>query len=272
MECYTGYLDSILTIFSNHNHPFILLNDFAMKWMGCANLPNGSVDVLVRSSRHDSILKDLLTLSDWEITQSQHRGIFEIFSEGETILKNTRDSSMWPYLRLFPEELFFLSIDGPIIEVPDLWAWNTTLVEIEFHPDRKNFLYGPKNYTAYCAASLPPPKWQSRSLKCKIPIYVPTITTFINAMWDHVREYADVKNEMLESARYNIRNFIRYLFLDRPHQRELILSKMYDENREVMKDRIDGYKRKITISINPRTREIGPYKPWEAAYPNGQEF
>jgi len=56
-------------------------------------------------------------------------------------------------MRLFKEELFFLSIDGPVIEVPDLWALNLTLVEKEYQPDRKNFLYGPKHFTASCPAS-----------------------------------------------------------------------------------------------------------------------
>ena len=104
MECYTGYLDSVLTIFSSHNHSFIVLNDLAMGWMGCRNLPNDSIDVLVRSSQHDSILRDLLASGGWEIAQSQQYGLFERLPEGETLLKSTADSALWGYMRLFPEE------------------------------------------------------------------------------------------------------------------------------------------------------------------------
>lgn len=284
MENNAGYLDNILAIFSRHGHPFILLGDLAMGWMGCRNIPDDSIDVLIRSSYHDSILKDLLALGDWEITQCRQFGAAEdlaegetlvtecLAGEGETLLKNVGVSIPWPYMRLFPEELFFLSIDGPVIEVPELWPWNTTLVEIKYHPDPKNFLYGPKHYTAFCPESLPPLTQRSRSSECKVPIYIPTIPTFINALWDQIREYKGAKDEMLVSAGCNISNFIRYLFLDRPHQKELILSEMYSENREVMKDRINRFKRMVNVSINPRTGEIGPINPWEAAYPNGQEF
>jgi hypothetical protein len=90
-------------------------------------------------SQHDFILRDLLACL--EITQSQQYGASKHLSKGKSLLRNTADSVLWSYMHLCSEKLFFRSIGGPVIEVPD----------------RKNFLYGPRNYTASFSASLPPP-------------------------------------------------------------------------------------------------------------------
>lgn len=33
-----GYLDEVLTIFEKYKHPFVLVDNLAMRWMGCKNL------------------------------------------------------------------------------------------------------------------------------------------------------------------------------------------------------------------------------------------
>jgi hypothetical protein len=45
-----------------------------------------------------------------------------------------------------------------------------------------------------------------------------------------------------------------------------------NKNREAMKVRIDGNRRKITRSINPKNGEIGLFMPWGAAHSNGRVF
>ncbi len=39
-NCYNIFLEELLTIFKSRSHPFVLLDNLAMCWMGSSNLPN----------------------------------------------------------------------------------------------------------------------------------------------------------------------------------------------------------------------------------------
>jgi hypothetical protein len=55
-----GYLDTVLSIFQRHDHPFILVSTLAMRWSGGNNLPEKGIDVLVRSSHLQALMDSLV--------------------------------------------------------------------------------------------------------------------------------------------------------------------------------------------------------------------
>lgn len=194
-------------------------------------------------------------------------------SDIDIVVQCLDHSVPWDFMRLVPEDLYFLSVDGPTIEVPDLMAGNSFLIESEYHPDKRNFRYGPFSLSPLDARI--PPAYRPRYTGSKFPIMIPTIQAYLNALFDHSREYEGCKGlrrEICTAATWNIRNFIRYLFLELPHQRALILSRLNRRNRGAMEDKLDRYRRKFSMIMDPKTREIRTNIPWVTAYPEGQDF
>jgi len=66
----TGYLDTVLSIFERHGHPFVLISTLAMIWNGANNMPGKEIDVLVRSSRLQTIVDDLIPSDNWALSQN----------------------------------------------------------------------------------------------------------------------------------------------------------------------------------------------------------
>lgn len=202
------------------------------------------------------------------MNSSQHRD-----SDIDIVLQCLDHSVPWDYLRLVPEDLYFLSVDGPTVEVPDLMDGHSFLIESEYHPDKKNFRYGP--YSLSPLDTRIPPSHRPRATGSKFPIMIPTIQAYLNALFDQSREYKGCKGlrrAICTAAVWNIRNFIRYLFLELPHQRALILSRLDRRNQGAMEDNLDRYRRKFSMTMDPKTREICTNIPWVTAYPEGQDF
>lgn len=175
----------------------------------------------------------------------------------DVVLQSLDHSVSWEFIRLVPEDLFFLSMDGPTVEVPDLVAGNSFLIELEYHPDKKNFRYGP--YSMSPSDAKTPPSNRPAAEGSEFLILIPTIQAYLNALFDQLREYegcSGLRRDIYAAASWNIRNFIRYLFLDLPHQTALILPRLNRRNRGAMEDKLNRYRRKFSMTMNPKTREI----------------
>lgn len=224
-----------------------------------------TISILVRTAQHDAIVSDLLRSGEWEDStlDRQEPGLptLEEPSPGDTVLRSLDAPAEPTYLRLYTEELYCLPVDVPTFRIPAIEASVPVLYEEEYHPD-PHLRYGPPtpSHPGSDRVELPDPK---------SPFFVPTIQAHLNACLDQLRKYEDdgSKGELVADASFNIRNYIRYLFLERPHQREKIMSKVCDRNKKLMEDRLNRYKRKLCVGIDRQSKTLYNVIPWELPIP-----
>lgn len=269
----TGYLDNALAIFERHEHPFILVSTLANTWSGANNCGRQEIDILIRSSQSDDIVQDLIASGDWKLPTN-----FAYINSNDSAINCTKIRDIWlesciedpwfDYLRLWPEELYKLSIDCRKVEVGDVQNMRTVLLEDEYYRDVHS-RFGPVRLSKLDEFVMPRLQFRAKFLNMHIPIFVPTIEAHLNAYLDQRREEIDTGRFNGGLPEYQIRNFIRYLFLDWAPNREWILAeKIQERNRELMNIRIDKFQRKLLIL---RDRVLDKYvfdkMPWELTIP-----
>ncbi|KAI4222168.1 MAG: hypothetical protein L6R36_006363 [Xanthoria steineri] len=184
----TGYLDRTLEIFSLHQHPFIVVSTLAVRWGGVGSLPQEEIDVLVRSADLAVIVEHLLASGGWELADNY---VTKDLIPDRTMINSTTIQDIWlktriedpwfRYLRLWPENLYNLSVDCPKIEIPDLLAKHTLLLEEEYYRDPHG-RFGPARASLYPNRIMPRLQIQARLTRPDIPIFIPTIEAHLNAL------------------------------------------------------------------------------------------
>ena len=266
----TGYLDTVLSIFEHHSHSFVLISTLAMRWNGANNMPMREIDVLVRSLQLQDIVDDLIASGEWALSQNPNEiaatlnetSIQDIWLES---LIEMPEFSAFKYLRLWPEELYHLSVtDCGKIEVPDVLAISTVLLEEEHYRDPHE-RFGPPRLSAKHTPILPNIEDRAKLVRRDIPIYVPTIQDHLNALLDQLREQTVTKLKCGNEPEWQIGNFIRYHYLDwAPARSWLLSSKIYERNLALMEFRLDRFRRKQLILYDMVLRKsVFDKMPWE---------
>ena len=286
----TGYLDNVLSIFDQHDHPFVLVGQYGMQWAGVNYIGRPEIDILVRSSQIQAITSDLVNSGEWKrLRFSPYADVSdEIFhyipgSLDDIWLEVTGDRVLCPYmglryLRLWPEEVYKLSVDGcSKLEVPDISPNNCVVLEDEYlrDPDKligppllKKKKRFPEDFdTRALLAVEHRAKWHRRD----VPIFVPLIAEFLNAHLEQFQEHHEFREEFelgIGSRAGNaLRLFIRYLYLDWDIVRDWLLeNKIKPEYRDVMRGMCDSYFRKpVPSSCNCKGefRVVFRPTPWE---------
>jgi hypothetical protein len=132
-----GYLDTVLSIFQRHDHPFILVSTLAMRWSGGNNCPQNEIDVLVRSSHLQALVDGLVESGEWEVSKNyadiegemNYQSLINHTSIHDVWLKACFPDPAFEYLRFWPEELYHLSVDCNKVEVPDISIRNYVVLE-----------------------------------------------------------------------------------------------------------------------------------------------
>lgn len=212
MPLCAGYLDSALLIFQKHNHPFILVSTLAMIWSGSNNSPEREIDVLVRSSLLETLVNDLVASGEWKTNDDQIPDHTTTTAKS-VWLKSCLEDPFMEYLRLWPEELYKLSIDCNKIEVPDIWAMQPVLLEEEYYRNPYE-RFGPPRLSTRTRPILPRLQVRAKIMKQEIPIFIPTIEDHLNAYLDQLREELDTRLVSGGYPKWQIRNFVRFLYLD----------------------------------------------------------
>lgn len=285
MFCGKGYLDEVLTVFEKHKHPFVLVDNLAMRWMGCKNIAQPvsiiyhlpidrgliimtqDVDILVRRSQLSDIVTDILSTGDWHKEKSEERDMKDNhpYADSDTVLRAVSSfHGLYRCLRLWTEDLYFLSVDGPKIEIPDVCAWNTTIVEHKYHPDIQKRMYGPIFVGTQEPGILPPLEYQAKSPKIKVSIFIPTIARYLEARIQQHKRLSSTWTRRRICSDFDLRNFFRYMFFDLPHQQKKILPELSKDGQEHMIYRMQTYKRKPIYRIDGLTMKFIEVKPWES--------
>lgn len=147
------------------------------------------------------------------------------------------------------------------------------MVDLEYHPDKKNFRYGTRSMSP--SDTRMPLQNRPRAKSSDFPILIPTVQAYLTALFDQLREYekcVGLRREICLTACWNVKRLIRYLYFDRPHQRALILSRLYGRNRRAIEDRLDRYRRIFPLTIDPKIQQTRKKILWVTAYPEGQDL
>lgn len=137
------------------------------------------------------IVADLISTGNWERHEIEGMNSIQQLDLGfDVVLQSLDHSVSWDFIRLVPEDLFFLSVDGPTVEVPDLVAGNSFLIELEYHPDKKHFRYGP--YSMSPSDARIPPSNRPTAEGSEFPILIPTVQAYLNALFDQYTKVAVV--------------------------------------------------------------------------------
>jgi hypothetical protein len=211
--------------------------------------------LLIRDSEMQVIQADLLATEQFELVeQNLDLRLSDTYAQQVPRLHLKTDDAPYKCISLWSERVYMLDIDGDKIEVPDPQAWNTVIMEERFdiHP---SWAQAPSiGYTARMADGirvLPPILAQSPDMK--YPIYVPTIPRMLDALLDQARYRVTHPEEFPykygNRPWYHISNFVRYLHLEKPQQRERLLPELADRNRGDMEERINKFKRKPLLTL-----------------------
>ncbi|KIM41655.1 hypothetical protein M413DRAFT_444912 [Hebeloma cylindrosporum] len=248
-----GCLDHVFSIFAGRQHPFIILEEDAFRWMGQRVAPREDLDLLIRDSELEGIKTDLLATGRYDLVeQNLAYRLHDPYTQQVPRLRLKPDSS--ECISLWSESVYMLNVDGEKIEVPDTEAWNVVLMEERFDVDPSWANAASIGYTTRIGDGvkiLPPIRCQSADKK--YPIYIPTLPRMLDALLDQSR-YRIIHPEEFplsgtNRAKYHLLNFTRYLHLEKPVQRERVLPELAERNRADMVTILNNYKRKPKIPM-----------------------
>jgi hypothetical protein len=245
-----------------------------MRWSGGNNSPQKEIDVLVRSSHLQALVDDIVGSGEWKV--SRNYVDIKDWLLYDSMVNETPIRDVWlkacfldpafEYLRFWPEELYHLTVDCNKVEVPDVSIRNYVVLEEEYYRDPCQ-RFGPpllRRYEECNIPLLPPIQQRAKIMRRDIPIFIPTIEDHINALLDQTREQRKSERRNGGDPEGQIRNYIRYLYLDWiPTRNWLLSTKIRERNLELMTQKLDKYQRKPIVQLDPITKKAYHIMPWE---------
>jgi hypothetical protein len=220
---------------------------------------NQNLDFLVRREQHHSIVRRIVASGRWIPVDTQ-----EHFSpETKRIaavpqLKHVEEDF---YINLWSEDIVGLQVDDELFEVPHVQVCafdHTILAESHFCPqvDSTTDSDGP-TWTSHEGMHLvqvnpdqSPPVPPQRTA-----VYIPTIPRYLDALlsWaDCSRDDPHPRFMGPGKANEGISYLIRHLSLETENQRAKLLPMLSERGREIMYQRLDGYRRTEEMKFHNR--------------------
>lgn len=223
----TGYLNSTLAIFERHNHPFVLISTLGLRWSGCNPKTQREIDLLVRSSQLEVIVDDLIASGEWKVSsiyanEEMYPEMINHTTVPDFWLKSCIEDPFFGFLRIWPEELYQLSVDCNKIQIPDIIMRGSVLLEEEYDRDPYR-RFRPSSLSGESHNLLPRLQIRAKFLQQNIPIFIPTIEEHLNALLDQLREEKTTRLDNGNDPATHIWNFIRYLYFDWTPNRDWLL-------------------------------------------------
>ncbi|KAK3170835.1 hypothetical protein OEA41_002919 [Lepraria neglecta] len=251
----TGFLDEVLGVFEHRKHPFILIEECALGWMGTAVTPKEDVDILIGSQQLDNIIDDLITTGRWEkVAPSLERQSSAAHKDIPRLRRQFEGTDHELCLSFWTEQKYQLEVDGAKVEVPDCCSQNMPLLEERFDPKepRGPRLLSPEGVRFVSQVS-------ARSKDCRVPIFVPTIPRFLDAdisRWRHDMENLPPAQQYWGGKSQHTTYLIRYLFLDQEKLLERILLELSERNRNELRKMCETYVRKPVFGQGPTEEQL----------------
>jgi hypothetical protein len=203
----------------------------------------------------EAIKADLLATGQYELVeQNLDFRLYDPYTRQVPRLQLRTDNNFYPCISLWSEHVYMLNVDGEKVEVPETHAWNVVLMEERFDLHITWANAASIGYTTRTANGVKIlPTIRSQSADIKYPIYIPSIPRMLDAQLDqtryrtaHPKHFPDLGTNR---PRYHLRNFIRYLHLEKPTQRERVLPELAERNRGDMEILLDKFQRKPLATL-----------------------
>ena len=211
------------------------------------------LDLLIRNSQVAAISADLISRGNWEEV-SFVPAFEEDYLQLSPRLFNRTDGTF--SVKIWSEEAAHLIVDPPadgrvhnlpfLIETPCCEALNPVLLESDMHPGPEISPHKPSLLTTLNIRFLPHISCQSASRQPQSKVYIPTISRYLEALiaqYQWLKENGQRVYDRRSGPGVDVSYLIRFLFLEKPSQREKILPLMKCESRSRMEEILDQYKR-----------------------------
>ncbi|KAL3689378.1 hypothetical protein R1sor_015687 [Riccia sorocarpa] len=248
-----GYFDHVAGILGAFQHPIILIEEVAMLWMGVRVCPEYNFDLLIKDSQLDDIIAKFLATGLYERVEQDIK--YRLRDPYVMQVPRLRRIDQHPFryvpLNLWSESIYMLPVTSPLVEVPAPMGLIINLVE-----DRFDLIPGGRSisYETVLARGLPiVPNKLALSAEFKVPVYIPSIPPFIDALLDKIRHPKTMGGSL---PPYHLSNFIRYLHLEKPSQRQKLIPELAKRNREDMVIKLNKYKRKPKFDFRPWLKAV----------------
>ena len=273
-----GYLDKPLRVFKQHRHPFVLVGPHGMRWNGVGAIFSDNIEVLVSHPKMNPIAQSLIKTGDWtsytpHSPPSPYQRRVASDPTRELWLKHVHGAlgSHGPfmelkYLHFYTEDLYHLPVTSCLqLKAPDIVAYHEAALENEYERDphgrfvpctfadldaqsRKdneepNGTYEDLDFTDedMDRGHLVLTPELARSPDNKIPIFVPSTASHVNALLHHMEDNLGVNNTYGRGPFDFLERYIRDLYLDWPPTRKWFLERVEEKNRETMRLMIDQW-------------------------------
>ncbi|KAG0642976.1 hypothetical protein HOY80DRAFT_948377 [Tuber brumale] len=221
-------LHSVFSVLNAHDHPFIMVGKYALRWMGVPVYTGYTIDILVRTTQLSNIHRAFVQTKEWlEVDESgieEHDLEFHCI-EHRLSRKLKRYNEDW-FIRLCDEDSYCLAVDTQKTQVPHVLNYNCALVESEFHPNGSGrpgrvrpFLLTDNNIKFVGDPAI------------TFPVFIPTIPQFVDSCLGCIRGRDFNKDQSCILPQIDLDNLERYLVLDSPSQRDKLLAKVTDCKR-----------------------------------------
>jgi hypothetical protein len=147
-----------------------------------------------------------------------------------------------------------LNVDAEKIDVPNPHAWNVVLMKERFdlHPSRTQEVSISYSTRITDGVKVLPPTL-AQSADMKHPISIPTIPRILDALLDQARyrvtHAENFSGKLGNRPIYHLETCVRYLHLEKPQQRERVLSELAERNRGDMEAIINKFRRKPLVTL-----------------------
>ncbi|MCJ1328495.1 hypothetical protein MMC10_005172 [Thelotrema lepadinum] len=288
----SGYLDDVLYIFEQHDHPFVLVGLYGMRWNGVDTVHSENIEVVVSDQKMNSIADSLLKTGSWipytppnpprpyqgQTTSDPSRELWLKHSPGFGPLNEIQ------YLHFYTENLYNLSLTSCLEhEAPDLRALQGAALEEDYDRDPHQRFF-PETFAKldaeyHALLEEDPDEFPlvlgpdlARSPDNKIPIFIPSIAAHVNALCHHAQNGSGVNYTYGRGPGDFLIYYVKDLYLDWPPTREWFLKeKMEEENRHYMRDLIEGWHRRPDSIFDEEGKYLFEQLEWEIPIPEEGE-
>lgn len=283
--------DTIAIVLKAFDHPFLLVGTTAHRWMGSDGLQQFGIDLVIRDVQFGAVVRALENGGFWKyydvqkaideldiesdkspqsMTEHPDTCSFQLDREADAVLRLPLEGDHFEYLRLWRETTYGIDVDGcERIEIPEICLLNSMLAEHDYNPARNqsaDWQYGPKLLTKENYQHIYG-KIRPRRAPKLLPITIPRVPMYLDALVHHKTSFADSKPMLHYHAWWQIRNLARYLYLELPHQEQLVLFEVQDKTHRYLQDYLSKFVRKPRFVLT-RTGEMVRVKEWDrSSYP-----
>ena len=120
-------LDILTTAFASEQHALVAVGTHAIRWMG-AGIGNdyNELELLVRDSSGPAIISTILSSPAWRLSDDVSDLHYLPPEDVSAVIRFRTTDGLW-LLTLWPESVYDLRIDRPLIQVPDISPFQPNL-------------------------------------------------------------------------------------------------------------------------------------------------